>query len=604
MRTRLTFAAAALALCAASLPAQILVNSDITVSTTWTANNTYNLQTQIYVRPGATLTIQAGTVIASTPHGTGLGQVGGSLAVMRGGQIVVNGTESQPVIMTSTADVATWAIDPSHPTGHDPKTGTWRSAANEWGSLSIMGSAYIGNTFASGNVPTPDAGNEAILEGLQYSISTQWKTMYGGGNDEDDSGAISYLSIRYCGNEGQSFGNEQNGLTLGGVGRGTDIHHVDVMNSHDDGIQVFGGTVSLKYINVWNVGDDSFDVNEGWRGRAQFGLLVQGYCQAGYVSGVGDDSCFFSGCDAGYNQPITTATLYNFTLIGQPLVALNEGTSWTDNARVQYRNCVFVDLGHELVDHAGGYGVLGTLTWPQVWTTNWNVYSNIYPPAPPLTSAYLYQAQVDGKLAEIKDSVFFRNQHAAAYTEATAQGVFNSGNNNVLTPGFADVNSPVTTLTRGGPIVVNGKVLLPVTGLNPLPANAALASVGSAPANGFYTPANYRGAMPQCRNWLVGWTACDAFSLNIAPAAPPATLVVSGAEWTNINGTYTHAGTLGGRPYYTSGLNTMFWAGAYWNLIDDNEQRFATGQDTQLPPVDGWLRMPMNTPSMMTISCQ
>ena len=37
--------------------AEILVTSNIATSTTWTSNNTYNLQQQIYVLPGATLTI-------------------------------------------------------------------------------------------------------------------------------------------------------------------------------------------------------------------------------------------------------------------------------------------------------------------------------------------------------------------------------------------------------------------------------------------------------------------------------------------------------------------------------------------------------------------
>jgi hypothetical protein len=82
---------------------EIPVNADIAVSTTWTANNTYNLQKQIYVLPGATLTIDAGTVIASTTN------LGGSLAVTRGAKIVVKGTAQNPVIMTSKADVASWA---------------------------------------------------------------------------------------------------------------------------------------------------------------------------------------------------------------------------------------------------------------------------------------------------------------------------------------------------------------------------------------------------------------------------------------------------------------------------------------------------------------
>ena len=50
-----------------ALAANIDVTEDIATSTTWTADNTYNLTKQIYVLPGATLTIEAGTVIAS-PH--------------------------------------------------------------------------------------------------------------------------------------------------------------------------------------------------------------------------------------------------------------------------------------------------------------------------------------------------------------------------------------------------------------------------------------------------------------------------------------------------------------------------------------------------------
>src|SRR5262245_57303296 len=105
--------------------AEVLVSADIAVSTTWTANNTYNLQQQIYVLPGATLTIEAGTVVASTPG------LGGSLAVARGAQIFVQGNKARPVIMTSQADVATW-------TGGDPKTGVWREAASEWGNLTLL----------------------------------------------------------------------------------------------------------------------------------------------------------------------------------------------------------------------------------------------------------------------------------------------------------------------------------------------------------------------------------------------------------------------------------------------------------------------------------
>ena len=85
--------------------ATVKISDNISESTTWTADNVYRLQDQIYVLPGATLTIEAGTVVASTTD------AGGSLAVARGAKIFVNGTKDKPVIMTSTDDVATWTPD-------------------------------------------------------------------------------------------------------------------------------------------------------------------------------------------------------------------------------------------------------------------------------------------------------------------------------------------------------------------------------------------------------------------------------------------------------------------------------------------------------------
>jgi hypothetical protein len=245
--------------------AQVAVTSNITTSTTWTADNVYSLQQQIYVTNGASLTIEAGTVIASAAG------VNGSLAVTRVAQIVVQGTVDRPVIMTSAADVNTWAILPGG--GRNPKTGTWRAAANEWGNLTLMGRGYISEDATAGNVPTPNINNVAVMEGLTSGAGTD---LYGGANDDDDSGSISYLSIRYGGLVA-GLNVELNGLALGGIGRATDIHHVEIMNNVDDGIEIWGGTVNLKYFSIWNVGDDSFDVDQGWRGKAQFGLIVQGY---------------------------------------------------------------------------------------------------------------------------------------------------------------------------------------------------------------------------------------------------------------------------------------------------------------------------------------
>jgi hypothetical protein len=523
-------------LAGAAQASEIFVTQDISVSETWTANNTYNLQDQIYVLPGATLTIEAGTLVASTTN------LGGSLAVCKGAQIFVKGTQADPVIMTSKADVATW-------TGGNPQTGTWREAASEWGNLTVMGAAYISEDAIAGNVPTPNPNNVGAMEGLVAGFPGDTKVLYGGGDDDDDSGSIHFLSLRY-GGKVIGLNNELNGLSLGGIGRDTDIDHVDIMNNVDDGIEIWGGTVNIKYFNIWNVGDDCFDVDQGWRGKAQFGLLVQGYSvDAAQGSGVGDNCFETDGAENSDWQPVTTAVIYNVTAVGQPVDG-DQGTAWRDNARVQYRNSIFMDLGEQLVkidnvdgDGGQGYGFNGTLSWAQTWTTDFDQYSTVN--APPDPENY-YKSQTSGKLAEIKDSVFFRNLFATAYDEATNRGVFDPANNNVLIPGFDDADSPIKVLTRGAPVSKGGKTMLPVIDINPRPANEALVSVAGAPGDGFFTPAYYRGgfAPGNSQTWITDWTAAYAFGFsdnahNGFPGAPYCT------STTNSTGSAANISALG-----------------------------------------------------------
>ncbi len=487
--------------------AEILVSGNITTSQTWTANNTYNLQGQVYVLPGATVTIEPGTLIISDP--------GGSLAVSKGAQIFANGQSGAPVIFTSKADEATW-------TNGDPKTGTWRPSCLEWGNLTIMGDAYISENATPGNTATPSSSNYADMEGLTPPAGST-VGQYGGGNDDDDSGSLSYVSFRYGGRV-VALQNELNGLSLGGIGRGTDIHHVEIMNNVDDGIEIWGGTFNLKYFAIWNIGDDSLDIDQGYRGKVQFGLIVQGYsADAKQGSGVGDNAIETDGAEDSFWQPVTTTTMYNLTVIGNPLDG--DGlTAWRDGARVQYRNSIFMDGGETVVrpdgddgDGASGYGdgagVPG-LSFAQVWTTDYTVFPVPNAPANP---AAFYTAQTSGKLAEMTNSVFFRNLKSSAYTEANARGVFDAANNNVLL-GATDP-SPIASITRGPAVTTqvgtsDEKDTLPVIGLDPTPTNAAATANGIvAPNDGFFSRADYRGAFSPdtANNWLSGWTASEAF---------------------------------------------------------------------------------------------
>ena len=99
-----------------------------------------------------------------------------------------------------------------------------------------QGDTYIANDTESG----PDETREEQIEGITREDAT-----FGGGNDDDSSGSMTYVSIRY-GGYGLQENEEINGLTMGAVGCATTLHHIEVVNNVDDGFEWFGGTVNSK----------------------------------------------------------------------------------------------------------------------------------------------------------------------------------------------------------------------------------------------------------------------------------------------------------------------------------------------------------------------
>ncbi len=470
----------------------------ITTSQTWTADNTYNLQEQVYISGGATLIIEPGTKVISDVTANG----GGSLAIARGSKIYVQGTAEKPVIMTSKNDDFT----------------NWRAAANEWGNLTIMGNGFISTT--AGTQAYPDAGNEVQMEGLTEAFA-----LYGGGNDDDNSGSITYLSIRFGGRV-IGAANELNGLSLGGIGRETDIQFVEIMNNVDDGIEIWGGTVSPRNCAIWNVGDDSFDIDQGWRGCAQYIFIVQGYSlDASQGSGVSDNGFEHDGAEDSDHQPQTTGVIANATFIG---MANGDGaTTWRDNCNMQYWNSLFINCGEKVVrfdnldgDGAQGYGHNGTLDWPTRWTTPYTHVRtvNAHPTAiagDPEHRDSLYTAQVSGNLIGFYNSIFYQN---VDYNEADARIVNYATNNNIKEP----ANSPIVSLVRGPQVNLGVFSTFPVATVDPRAANDAVDVGGTAPDNGKLEQVPYAGAFSADNNWLLGWSAADEYGfVSGSPAAAP-----------------------------------------------------------------------------------
>ena len=206
----------------------IYPGGEISSNVTWTKDYTYTLTGRVVVPSGVTLTIEAGTVVKAYP-----GQEANACAliVARGGMIMAEGTASEPIIFTSTAD----AITRDH-SSYPGFANTNESIKGQWGGVIILGNAEI------------SADNfEVQIEGIPASDPNG---LYGGSDNSDNSGVFAYCQIRHGGTL-LGEGNEINGLTLGGVGSGTTIHHVEVVGNVDDGIEWFGGSVdALSLIHI------------------------------------------------------------------------------------------------------------------------------------------------------------------------------------------------------------------------------------------------------------------------------------------------------------------------------------------------------------------
>jgi hypothetical protein len=237
----------------------IRVTSNITANTTWESGKTYILGGRIAVTSGATLTIQPGVVVKGE---AGTGANATALIIARGAKIEAVGTAIEPIIFTSIAD----EIQP----GEVVSPNLSPTLKGLWGGLVITGRAK--GSFA-GNV------TELQIEGIPPSDTNG---LMGGDNDADDSGTLKYVSIRH-GGSALAEGNEINGLTLGCVGSNTEIEFIEIVGNSDDGIEIFGGTVNVKNLVLWNNDDDSFDADMAWNGTLDnFIVLVNN----------GGDKCF------------------------------------------------------------------------------------------------------------------------------------------------------------------------------------------------------------------------------------------------------------------------------------------------------------------------
>jgi hypothetical protein len=302
------------------------VTSSISVNTTWTSGNVYRLSGQIYVKAGATLTIQPGTIILGNKASTGAG-----LFIEKGCKLIAQGTVAQPIVFTS-----------------DQAPGS--RGAGDWGGIILMGKA-------SNNNP----GGIANVEGIAPSTDTE----YGGGtspDDNDNSGILKYVRIEFPGYV-YAPNKEINGLTFGAVGSGTTIDYIQVSFSNDDSYEWFGGTVGCRHLVAYRGLDDDFDTDNGFSGHLQFALSVRDPAIADNPA-VSTSEGFESDNDptGSTATPQTSARMANITIIGpyRGVVGSAIATGYRRAARIR-RNSALKIYNSVLMDHQRGIHIDGSL---------------------------------------------------------------------------------------------------------------------------------------------------------------------------------------------------------------------------------------------------
>lgn len=279
----------------------VVLEGELTTEKTLDATKKYLLKGQYIVRAGGVLRIPPGTVIF------GDRATKGTLIIDRGGKIYAEGTPDKPIVFTS-------------------EFGPGERDRGDWGGVILLGKAPVNSA-------------NLTIEGISPPLE------YGGSDPNDNSGVLRYVRIEFAG-VALTPNNEVNSLTMGGVGSGTQIDHVQVSYGGDDGFEWFGGTVNAKYLVSYATWDDDFDVDFGYSGRVQFALAIRDPFGADQSGSNGFE------CDndpSGSNStPYTAPVFSNITVLG-PIHKKGAPRSANYQNAMHFRRNAAVSLANSII---------------------------------------------------------------------------------------------------------------------------------------------------------------------------------------------------------------------------------------------------------------
>ena len=514
---------------------------ELTSGAAFTCDKTYILDKKIYIPGGQVLSIEPGTVIKGAANAVAAEAT--ALVIMRGGKIIASGTESCPIVFTAYAD---------------PMNGTYAmSNKGNWGGVVMLGIASNNISYAeNGPYVAGGSGKLGVADGLgvlegfatnnkqdRYGVMLNNNVAVAGEtvgvfDDNDNSGILKYVSIRHSGAI-LSVGAEINGLTMGSVGRGTTIEHIEIISCADDNIEFFGGTVNVKYISTMFGNDDMYDWDMGWSGKAQFLFGIK----SDLTSSLDNDNGFESDGDdqKSYNTPYSDPLIYNVTLVGNAKTPGNTENSALaainakEFTRGSIYNSVFANFRNGLnlvksVNTTVTVPTAGQRTYFEGGESWHNWFNNPAAPATPTSSlgngtnslkikcntfvGITNPLTTGASLTSIGTVLATTSADYIQFTQTDKNDVV-AGN---TLPGF-NYNFTVNTATNV--FSVKSDVV----------PNPALSTVGcpSTPGDGFFEPANYRGAFSSTGdNWLSDWSYSALINATSGVVACPTDLNADG----------------------------------------------------------------------------
>lgn len=328
-----------LSLAAASIAgAQTQLGPLVDEDTTLPRGTEWLLDGVTYVTPGTTLTIEPGVTVYAED---GSGAAASTLIVTSGATIDAQGTAEEPIVFTS---IQARDTELDH------------NDVSLWAGMIVLGDASINadaTEIASGDGVVLTNQIEGLNPEGRHGLSLEEETSYlsyGGTDDDSSSGVLRYVSIRHSGISltGEA-GDEIQGLTLGGVGRGTVLENIEIFVSGDDGIEIFGGTANLRNIVLAYAEDDSLDLDQGWRGYVQNMVVMQSaFTDLFGESRDGDSGGEWDGADSPEtNMPRALGVVSNATFIAnEPYGASGDttrGVRIRNGGANQVWNSLFLD---------------------------------------------------------------------------------------------------------------------------------------------------------------------------------------------------------------------------------------------------------------------